>query len=80
MIDDSVVLVSYRGSMVSIGCPPGGCCRNCAGGWPGTLMTGAAIIQAAKRGVLNPEKLGCSTTQMQARIAVELYSPQPTQN
>lgn len=36
-----------------------GCCRNCDGGWPGTMITTEAMTSAVRSGRIDPSKLGC---------------------
>ena len=71
----SIVEVFHEGELVRLGCPPGGCVRHCGGGWPGTLMSGAAMKKAALKGRLNPAKLGCPTTIFHGELAYKYFTP-----
>lgn len=55
---------------VAIGC--GANCPRCAGGHPGTLASGEAMVVAAQAGRLNPEKMGCEVTSAQARLLIDM--------
>ena len=65
-IDGDFAYVYHNGYWMSVGC--NGLCPRCFGGWPGTLMTGKALVQAAMRGILDPDRLGCQVTKDQAKI------------
>jgi len=73
-IDGDRVEVRSHHQWIKLGCQAH-CTRGCAGGWPGTLMTGRAMLEAALAGRLRPELLGCETTQEQGEMLVkEIYS------
>jgi len=55
---------------IVIGCD--GLCPRCAGGWPGTRASGAALLDAAKSGRLIPERLGCGTLVEQGRMLARM--------
>ena len=60
-----------------IGCPAvhgEGYCPFCGGGWPGTKSPSAVLIKAAKKGGLNPVRLGCGTLEEQGKFLVAHFS------
>ena len=49
-------------------------CPRCGGGWPGTKSPSKALIEAAKKGRLNPKNLGCGTLERQGEFLVAYFS------
>jgi len=68
-IDGDRVEMRFHHQWVKLGCQAD-CTRGCAGGWPGTLMTGRAMLESALAGRLRPEMLGCETVQEQGEMLV----------
>lgn len=60
-----------------IGCPAihgEGNCPFCGGGWPGTTSPSRALIKAAEKGRLNPDRLGCGILEEQGKFLVAHFS------
>ena len=60
-----VIILYYMTSKINeiVGCGVsyGNPCPRCGGGWPGTTSTTKQLTEAAFKGRLNPDKLGCKT-------------------
>ena len=73
-------LIIEQGQVINVpGCPAkdggGGCCHNCAGGWPGTPGT-EGMTRGVASGRLDPEKLGCGPLQEMAERAYRMVDDQ----
>ncbi|KKU95621.1 MAG: hypothetical protein UY27_C0012G0008 [Candidatus Gottesmanbacteria bacterium GW2011_GWA1_48_13] len=67
-------IVEVRGCPVADG--GGGCCHNCAGGWPGTKITTEAMTRAVNNGGIDPSKLGCGPLEESARQGLQMVREQ----
>lgn len=69
-IDGDRVEMRTHHQWVRLGCLSN-CNHGCSGGWPGTLMSGRALLDAALAGNLRPESLGCETIREQGEMLVK---------